>query len=65
MQKKEILTDLEREDGEDPDAGVDTEGAEGGEGGGGSDAECNEVCDGGDGDGHPGMGHSGSHPLRD
>ena len=58
-------SDLEREDGEDADAGVDTEGAEGWEGGRGSDAECDKVSDGGDGDGHPSVRHRGSHPLCD
>ena len=58
-------TNLETEDGEDPDAGVHTEGPEGGEGGGCSDAECDEVCDGGDGDGHPRVRHRGPHPLGD
>ena len=55
---------LEEEDDKNANGGIHTEGSEGRQWGGGSNTKSYEVCDRGDGDSHPSMGHAAAYPLH-
>ena len=57
------MGDLQRVDGEDGDGGVDTEALEAGEEGVGPNEESDDVSEGGDADGDPGVSHGATKQL--